>query len=448
MALSIVWNEGIDKTCRPGSLLSGDVRLLAAKQQPLGQVAITFAGRCKVRIERSNGQSTTYYYSKGYYFRQRQQLHEGDFTFQAGTYRWPFRFIMPACADRGLIQSQNGKGDMFEPVVPWRGTNTEELHLLPPSFNGPRRCSVEYYLKAEMTPPRSSSSLFSRSLEDKVMLNFRPLGLAPSLDQTFRNSKRRFSIRTLKLLPEDSEERHSFRHRLKGVFQSSSLPELNLQVEVSIPRRVAATPGTPFPCLVSVSHCATVAEDTRQVPQSSVQIRRFELELRSHTEARTRYHKDHKREKIALGAGSGTAIRIQNVDHTYEKTKSAYGTDQGGAIVTTDLASMHGVRIPSGVTSDFSTYNIAHYHTFELKLRLECAGEGMNFDMTDLRVEIMAGDAGQDPPTWEQSYGNGSMSIEGNSDMVSPPSYTHKDELQSSSNPEDNPEPYSIGDWE
>src|ERR1700722_5731260 len=67
MALSIVLSEGIDRNWRPGSVLSGNVQLLAAKQQPLGQVAITFAGRCKVTIERRRSDHVSYYHSKGYY---------------------------------------------------------------------------------------------------------------------------------------------------------------------------------------------------------------------------------------------------------------------------------------------------------------------------------------------------------------------------------------------
>jgi hypothetical protein len=436
MVLSIVWNGGTDINCHPGSVLSGNVRLLAAKQQPLGQVAVTFAGRCKVRIERSNGQTKTYYYSKGYYFRERQILHEGDFTFQAGTYSWPFRFVMPACADRGLIQSENGKGDAFGPDPPWRGTGAGELHPLPASFNGPRRCSVEYYLKAELTPPHKGAGLFSRTIEEKVMLNFRPSMVGLGLDQNLRNYyNQKFSIHTLRLLPEDCEERHSFRRKLKGVFQSSSLPELNLQVEVSIPRRVVGIRGTTFPCLVSVTRCPTAVEDIRQVPQSSVQVRRFEIELRSHTEARTRSHRDHKREKVVLGAGSGAAIWIQKPEDANEKTKAAYGTGQGATTVTTDLGAIHGVRIPAGMTPDFSTYNIAHYHSLELKLRLECAGEEMNFDVPELPVQITPEIVSEDPPAWEQSFGNESMAVEPYSNMVSPPSYILTEASQSSSVP-------------
>jgi hypothetical protein len=278
------------------------------------------------------------------------------------------------------------------------------------------------------------------------MLNFRPLMLGPDLDQAFRNYNQKFSIRTLKLLPEDSEERHSLLHKLKGVFQSSSLPELNLQVEVSIPRQVVATQGTAFPCLLSVSRCATGVEDTRQVPQSSVQVRRFELGLRSHTEARTRSHKDHKKEKIILGAGSGAAFHIQKSDDANEKAKPAFGTAQEKSTVTTDLGAMYGVRIPYGVTPDFSTYNIAHYHTIELKLRLECAGEVMNFDISELQMEMtpeIAGQESQDPPAWEQSLANHDMSVEQHSDMVSPPSYIRTEEPHSSSIRAEKAPPYS-----
>src|SRR3954447_20129303 len=47
MTLSIVLSEDIDRNCRPGSILSGNVQLLAAKQQPLGHVAITLLADVK-----------------------------------------------------------------------------------------------------------------------------------------------------------------------------------------------------------------------------------------------------------------------------------------------------------------------------------------------------------------------------------------------------------------
>jgi len=415
MVLSIVLSEGIDRNCRPGSVLSGNVQLLAAKQQSLGQVTITFAGRCKVTIERQRGNHVSYYYSKGYYFSQRQLLQKGDFTFQAGTYIWPFRFVMPSYADPGLVQSQNSKGDSFKPNPPWRGTGAGELHPLPASFNGPKCCSVEYYLEAELTPPRKGSSLFSRAIKDKAMLCFRPSMQGPDLDEAFHNKEREFHVRTLKLLPEDSEERHSVRHRLKGLFQSSSLPELNLHVELSVPSRVVATSTTTsaaFPCLVSVSRCATT-EDTRQAPQSSVQVRRVELELRSHTRARTCSHQDHKKETIVLGAGSGATIEIQKA-HSAGKAQSSR-TGQDGTTAKTNLGGLIGARMPPDVTPDFSTYNIVHFHTLNLKLRLRCAGEEMNFDIKDLPLKILPQIAGQDPPTWEQLYQDDGISSQQNS---------------------------------
>ena len=444
MALRIVFDQGVSTTCSPGSVLSGHVELIAPRQQSLGGVSVTLAGRCKVRIRRSSGQSTTFYHSKGYYFSQYRQLHQGDFTFQAGTYKWPFRFIIPPHADRGFIFSHKGKGDIFNTKSPWRATESEELHPLPPTFCGPTsagsgQCSVEYYLKAEMAP---GASLFGRTIDTKATLQFRPSMLDPSTDPGFHKQSRKFPIQTLKLLPEDCEERHSFRHKLKGVFSSSSLPEIGLEVMVSIPRRVVAAPGTAFPCLVSVRHCASPRpEDPRQVPQSSVLIRRFELELRSHTEARTRSHHDHKRPTDTIGAGSSSAIAISG------NPNLSSGADQAGhkgGTAPTDVGAQYRARLPQGVTPDFSTYNIAHYHTLELKLRLECAGQGMTFDINYLPLEVTpqvaaaatAAPPQDPPPAWEPAAvgGNGSMPIEQHGDDIfaqpPPPSYMHAGESQ------------------
>jgi hypothetical protein len=146
---------------------------------------------------------------------------------------------------------------------------------------------------------------------------------------------------------------------------------------------------------------------------------------------------------MVLGAGSGAVIQIQRA-----RSGDESGTGQGGTATKTDLGGLIGARIPPGVTPDFSTYNISHFHTLNLKLRLQCAGEEMNFDIKDLPLEVLPQIGSQDPPTWEQLYQDDGISSQQNSDSHLLPAYVRTEESQSSSKRTERQMPYSDTDCE
>ncbi len=129
MSFSVILNQEPKTTYPPGSLVFGRVQLIATEQQSMGTIFVRFAGRCTVAITKNDNKyenGTTYYYSEGYYFNRQTFLHNGNFTCDAGTYTWPFEFVMPTYADPGVIVSTNIKGDTFRPAVPFCGSNAEE----------------------------------------------------------------------------------------------------------------------------------------------------------------------------------------------------------------------------------------------------------------------------------------------------------------------------------
>src|SRR5258708_6181257 len=98
MSLSIELSE--DRlTFRPGSIVSGIVKLTSKTDESISAVTICFRGRCKVKLRSSEHYTTRSYRSSGIYFREERLLYDkGKFTHKAGTYSWPFTFTIPKYA--------------------------------------------------------------------------------------------------------------------------------------------------------------------------------------------------------------------------------------------------------------------------------------------------------------------------------------------------------------
>ena len=343
-----------------------------------------------------NDNKTTHYYSKAYYFYRQNFLHNGNFTFNAGTYTWPFEFVMPTYADPGVVVSANGRGDTFRLDPPFRGTNAEELHILPATLWAAGG-TIEYYVEANIRR-LPSASIFSNDLRARAAIDFQPLRLKPIREAPFHFLTQRSDVCTLKLLPDDNERKHSFRSKIKGVFNSSCLPQLSLVITVSMPQTLEASSNTTIPCLVSVSRGKEVSNgnngrsENQPLSQplllpSTVQLRHFELQLHSHICTRTRTQQQSQWRKFGLGNGSGCAIPIQKPSSSNEKAGKFYQEENA----TVDLGKKFGIRLPSHepLQPEFSTYNIFRHYTINLKLRLECAGETIKCDLEDIPLELL-----------------------------------------------------------
>ena len=333
----------------PGSVVSGRVQLQTPKAQPVFRLYVDFAGRCKASIVRHHGNNgTRHYHSKGYFFYNRTVLSAAAQQFEAGNYTWPFQFTVPGYATPGVIQSPNGKGDDFDANPPWRSTtNTPNEHPLPASFSG-FRTDIEYYLKTNLLP-YGGNHMFNKDLTYQVPILFSPLRAHDPSLHVQAKSELDHRIQTLKLLPEDSEDRHSFRKRFKGVFQSDSLPSLSFHTVLTFPRYLDAVPGSPVPCTLLVTCVSSAFGDGRPDEKSTlvpktVTLLQLKLLLRAETQRRAGRHTDTSRNKISLGSFDG-AKRIPVLHHAWSG---------GGPPEPVDLGETFNLRIQSSIVPEVS----------------------------------------------------------------------------------------------
>lgn len=128
MSLEIVLDQVRDAIYHPGSTVSGTIQLQAQKEQDVEVLTVSFAGRCKAAVRRTNGNgNSTTYHSKGYYFYQTLVLHDKRYKLRADTYTWPFSFQFPAFAEPVVVTSLNDQGDSFDVDHPFRGSNVGNL---------------------------------------------------------------------------------------------------------------------------------------------------------------------------------------------------------------------------------------------------------------------------------------------------------------------------------
>jgi hypothetical protein len=64
---------------------------------------------------------------------------------------------------------------------------------------------------------------------------------------------------------------------------------------------------------------------------------------------------------------------------------------------------MFNLHIQNHLVPEFSTYNIAHHYTLDIKPRLECDGEDMNCDLEDQPIEIMPPPAATSAATYHNT---------------------------------------------
>lgn len=292
---------------------------------------------------------------------------------------------------------------------------------------------VEYFVQAILTPCRDS---FKRNISAERNLYFRPLRSRTSQPQ---DSVRRedWSVRTLNLLPEENEHRHSFKRKMKGVFSSSSLPQVNLRVEMKAPRTVDAATGSKLPIVVTVSRLPDVlpvggSYSGATVPVTAVLLRHVEVNIRSVTDVRAghRFGSMHTRT-------TGDKFFIYNLDdqaipiNVHDGSTTGYEKQTAGAPPRDFLINL---PVPGNteLCPDFSTYNIALHHSLQVKLKLECAGQTLKTGILLSKFKVLP-QAADDDDNLAPANGN-AMSARGNQDMVGglseqipPPQYVGQD---------------------
>jgi len=322
------------------------------------KIFLTFSGRAKTKIHKSNGNSSSTHRGRAPLFSQHHKLYDGPHTSQAGEcVRFPFSLNFPA-----TTQNLPGQGDFREDAR----FQEEAGHPLPPTFAANNhgfsksfKSFVEYRLNAEIRMPGINISVAMLNQGDEgVPILYEQPRLHASEAARFKSRSFADSImlQNEHLLPEE-ERPTGFRQKAKFALSSDKYPTYLFTIRGTLPTEVFV--GQPLILELGVHPDANRC--TAPVPPS--------IQLRS------------------VGAVVRQYITVR-AEHGFfsseESSKDCYLPRVSGRIVEPNVPFckandhtkfIHASILNHDVGSSFSTWNICQRYMLEIEYQIHAAGK-------------------------------------------------------------------------
>ncbi|KAE8153502.1 hypothetical protein BDV25DRAFT_149268 [Aspergillus avenaceus] len=354
-------------------------------------IRVTFRGRAKAKVQKKKGPAAiaATYRSKCVLFEQERILMDSDGagTLPRDTYTWPFEFTFPS-----LVQSHA----RWPEKHPFR---SDEHHPLPPSFavevaDEVRKldCLVEYRIEAQVFKPQKSFlGKKTPLLEEVVRLNFLPpaaqLARVEDLGTLFKHQREEmFTVRSLLLLPENRGRSLGFGEKVQSWLSPKQLPRFDFRVSFVYSTRVVQS--SPIQCVFDI---VPFLEQSSVTNHPDIVLQAVSMAVYSRTAARA--------SPSLMGAIAG------DVDERIEiLSKTSLGMPVRGQL---DFNQVFGPMMFKHSDVSFATFNMARTYRLSVSATFECAGKTMEFNATDLGLEIVSSIS---PPVKENTTGTSDVS--------------------------------------
>ncbi|KAL5375561.1 hypothetical protein DPSP01_011142 [Paraphaeosphaeria sporulosa] len=349
-----------------GDVVRGSVRVKATSR-PL-RVNITFRGRTKCAITRSNGQSSTTYKEKPEFFSRTLELYSSPTSGQS------YDII---CALRGV--TEDGRVELpFEftwperteilPGSKWLQTpffEHEHGGPLPPTYyrGGSNNQLVEYFLEARLY----TGGRYDASQEVRCPLTYRPsppipdpVPLVPKVNTIY--SLGGITTRTHRLHP-DYDPDEGWRARIKHSWNKdkATTPYVRYKIDVSCPSVITA--GQPIILSLSLNHL----ERSKEIPDPPpVHLRRISVRLSSHL-------------RVRIPSRSLFGSSDMNDNHNDKHIFLDKSFNSGEGLLIFDGMDAITAKVPVLLAPAFKTYGLELTHKLKVELWGECAREKFRF---------------------------------------------------------------------
>ena len=341
----------------------------------VSQVRVTFSGRAKTKVWRSNGNGASSIYRGRAPLLQEEMLVKSHRDVD-GSRIWSFAFRVPPTPEPSdiarVIACDSRYWDDFKISPRYRAGS------LPPSFQHNYTGLVhrfESYVSYHITAlvGGNSRGLIRAELPVRILPPKPAILHSPYLDRSF------VRFQSLRLLPGNEDRDLTFKEKSRSIFKSSSLPTFWCDCQMEVPRNIIVGERIEVPIRLLPDLKKSTA------PASSVVLKSFKIEINAETVVRA---------KSLLSEPSSES----NVPVYYSLSKQ--GQDVCVFNKDSDHRAVLRTNAPPGLTPTFSTFNIDHKHSIKVKVVLGCAGE--DFDRKVERpVQICTGV--QREPTQESS---------------------------------------------
>ncbi|KAL5372596.1 hypothetical protein PMIN04_001978 [Paraphaeosphaeria minitans] len=349
-----------------GDVVRGSVRVKATSRPQ--RVNITFRGRTKCAITRSNGQSSTTYKEKPEFFSRTLELYSSPTSGQSydivcallgvtedDRVELPFEFTWPERTEISpgpkWLQSPCFEHECGGPLPPtyYRGGSNEKL--------------VEYFLEARLY----TDGRYNASHEVRCPLTYRPSPSIPDPIPILPKVNTLYSLggitaRTYRLHPEyDPDE--GWRARIKHSWNKdkATTPYARYKIDVSCPSVVTA--GQPIILSLSLNHL----ERSKDIPNPPpVYLRRISVRLSSHL-------------RVRIPSRSLFGSSDMDDSHNDKQIFLDKSFEIGEGILIFDGMEAVTAKVPLHLAPAFKTYGLELTHKLKVELWGECAREKFRF---------------------------------------------------------------------
>ena len=333
--------------CRAGTTVSGTVSLHGDVDIDVEVIAIRLVGRCKSKVVRRNGDSSTTYRGRAPLLEYRQVLFQGPNTMKTNGHSWPFSFTFPCyCVARGadLFKQRHGLFDI----------NPQQS--LPPSFASEHKssgwrgeCFVKYELEASLIGNRTK--IFSLgNLKSEKTLDFTTTRDIEAFNPEFIEKGQRIACYSLRLQPGHEDGPLTFKEKLQSL-RKSQLPVAMFNLYIFLPK--VGILARPLPLILKMDHDAEAS-----TAQSSpiITLRKCTVMLQAIT-----YIQCIRDEFLRQGDEQrdwSDDLHVASVDYSANMDKAPPVTE------SMDLQKLMRIKIPWFYKPTFSTFNIRRTYRF------------------------------------------------------------------------------------
>jgi hypothetical protein len=365
----IVLDDPARYHCGPEDPVTGHVSLTyrphpssGPTQELFGPLSInlTFSGRAKTKIHKSNGNTSSTHRGRAPLFSQHHKLYDGPHTSKAGEcVRFPFSLNFPPAT-----QNLPGQGDFRQDAR----FQEEAGHPLPPTFAASNhgfsksfKSFVEYLLNAEIRMPGIDISVLminQNQGDDGVPILYEQPRLSTSSIANFqpRPFTDSITLQNEHLLPEDQRPT-GFRQKAKFALSSDKYPTYSFSLKGTIPTDVFI--GTPL--TLSLALHPDTSRSTAPVPPA-ITLRWLRAEARQYITVRAEhgfFSSEESSKDTHLPLARGTIVEPE--------VPFCKGNDYTKVV--------HANVFKHDVGSSFSTWNICQMYTLEVEYQIHAAGK-------------------------------------------------------------------------
>ena len=333
--------------CRAGATVSGTVSLHGDVNIDVEVITIRLVGRCKSKVVRSNGNSSTTYRGRAPLLEYRQVLFQGPNTMKTNGHSWPFSFTFPYHCVAHSPDPFKQRHGLFD-------INPQQS--LPPSFASEYtsfgwigECFVKYELEASLIGNRTK--IFSLGdLKSEKTLDFTTTRDIEAFKPEFIEKGQRIACYSLRLQPGHEDGPLTFKERLQSM-RTSKLPVAIFYLQVLLPK--VGILARPLPLVLKMDHDAEAS-----TAQSSpiITLRKCTVMLQAIT-----YIQCIRDEFLRQGDEQrdwSDDLHVASVDYSADMDKAPPVTE------SMDLQKLMRIKVPWFYKPTFSTFNIRRTYRF------------------------------------------------------------------------------------